>query len=49
VELFLSGVILTVLLAIPVAALLFRRMTRRLRSRLARSRDTDEELTKLTG
>ena len=48
-ELFLSGVILTVLLAIPVAALLFRRMTRRLRSRLARSRDTDEELTKLTG
>ncbi len=48
-KLFLSGVILTVLVAIPVAALLFRRMTRRQQGKLAQRRDTDGELTKLTG
>jgi signal transduction histidine kinase len=49
VELFLAGVIVTVLIAIPIAALVFGRMTRGLKDRLAESRDTDEELTKLTG
>ncbi len=46
---FVSGVILTLLFVVPVAALAFRRMSRRAKGRLAQSHDTDEELTKLTG
>lgn len=46
---FLSGVILTVLIAIPVAAMLLRRMARAAGSGQTRPGEKDEELTRLTG
>ena len=46
---FVSGVILAVLVAVPVAVLVFRRMIRGMEGKLARSHDADGELTKLTG
>lgn len=48
-KLFLGGVILTALAAIPVVVLLLRRMARRFENKSARRRDTHEELTTLTG
>ncbi len=46
---FMSGVILALVVGVPIAVLVFRRMAGGMANELARSRDTDQELTKLTG
>ncbi|MBN1360938.1 MAG: hypothetical protein JW993_10115 [Sedimentisphaerales bacterium] len=46
---FIGGVLLAVLVLVPVAALVLRRLTRGMEKRPSDRRDTDEELTKLTG
>ncbi len=46
---FLSGVILTILAAMPIAVFLLRRNERSLRAQREQERDIDRELAKLTG